>query len=292
VAWVLVRGSSAREEAAAAECSSLLRASVQAMRRLESVLLPFAVLALASCAATIREEAGRAEQTLPPQLIRRLLGRGWTQLDQGKRIFDIRLSDRRRVLSGEGALSYETRPVRLRLDVFGPHATPVFSLIQVDDSMAVRLYDERRFVSGPVGDPAFARLTEGRTFTGQELLGALLGAYDVPALLGSGGEAGGGSDTLGYDAGDEWVVFLIEPGRAHRFGYSKADSSLMTYRQDRGDRPAYDVRFSDYRPVEGRPRPFRIQLEDVPERRTIRVNVRTESFQPGAPPGGYRLEPF
>ncbi|MFN2432197.1 MAG: hypothetical protein ABR599_05160 [Gemmatimonadota bacterium] len=231
----------------------------------------------AGCGATIREEALRAERRLAPGEAGRLLGRAWSRLEEGKRIFDIRLSERVRVLNGEGALLYRTRPTQLRLDVFGPHATLVLSLAQDRDSMAVRLPEERRVVSGAVGDPAFAELTEGRGFTGHEVLGALLGAYDVEALLGA------RADTVGFAAGGEWVVTLLEPERAHRFTYARADSALLGYRQERDGRAAYRVRFSDYRDVEGLSRPFRIELQDVEGRRTVRVQVRQETFR--VPPG-------
>jgi len=245
-----------------------------------------ALWSVGGCAATIREQAGRAETRLSPEEAARLLDAAWSRLDEGKRIFDIRLSDRVRVLNGEGAIVYEKHPLRLRLDVFGPHATPVLSLVQRGDSMAVRLHEERRFVAGPVGDPAFAALTEGRGFTGHELLGALLGAYDPSALT------AGAADTVGYAAGGEWVVALLESGRAHRFTYARADSTLREYIQEREGRAAYRVRFSDYRQLEGRLRPFRVQLEDVGERRTLRADVRSEVFTINLPPDGYRLDPF
>ena len=239
----------------------------------------------AACAAAIREEALRGRPRLGPEEAALLLGRAWAQLDRGKRIFDIRLAGRARVLNGEGAISFETRPLRLRLDVFGPHATPLVSLAQQGDSMTVRLHEERRFIAGPVGDPAFAELAEGRSFTGHELLGALLGAYDAGALL------AGPADTLGYAAGDEWVVALLEGARAHRFSFARADSTLREYRQERGGRAAYRVRFSDYRGSERR-RPFRVEIEDAAERRTLRVSVRSETPDPGLAPDGYSLEPF
>lgn len=250
-------------------------------------ILCLAALAVCSgCAATIREEAGRAQARLPAASAGRLLARAWSQLDGGKRIFDIRLTDRTRVLNGAGAISYAKDPLRLRLDVFGPHATPVFSLAQAGDSMTIRLYEERRFVAGPVGDPAFAQLAEGRSFTGPELLGALLGAYDPSALI------AGPADTLAYAAGDEWVVALLQEGRAHRFAYSAADSTLREYRQEREGSVAYRARFSEYRAAGDRLRPFRVELEDVGERRTLRAGIRSETFEPVLSDDGYRLEPF
>ena len=249
--------------------------------------LTLLLLALAGCAsAGIREEALSADPRLSPTLGARLLARAWERLDEGKRIFDLRVSDRVRVLNGEGALVYETRPLRLRLDVFGPHATPVLALAQDGDSVTVLLYEDRRFVAGVAGDPQLAALTEGRGFTGHEVLGALLGAYDPSSLV------RGPADTVAYASGDAWVVALLEPERAHRFTYARSDSTLREYRQDRGRRPAYRVRFSDLREADGRASPFRVELQDVAERRTLRVTVRKETDEADLPPDAYRLEPF
>ena len=253
-------------------------------RRPPRPLLAAALLALlAGCGATIREEARRAEPRLAPELAARLLDGAWSRLDEGKRIFDLRLTGRTRVLRGEGALVYEREPFRLRLDVFGPHATPVFSLAQAGDSMYVRLHEERRFLAGRVGDPAFAELADGRAFTGPEVLGALLGAYEPGALL------AGPADTLAYAAGGEWIVTLLEEDRAHRLAFSAADSTLASYRQERGGRLAYRVRFSDYRTLEGRRRPLRVEIEDAAGRRTVRADVRRETFTAELPPAAYRL---
>jgi hypothetical protein len=252
---------------------------------LPGVLLASA-LASASCATTIREGADRAEAHLTADRAAELLTAAWRPLERGKRVFDIRLTDRARVLQGEGAIVYEKDPLRLRLDVFGPHSTEVLSLAQAGDSMSVRLPQEREYMAGPVGDPAFGRLVEGRTFTGPELLGALLGAYDATALL------SGPADTVAYAAGHDWVVVLLEPHRAHRFTYGRADSTLREYLQEREGKTAYRVRFSDYRRVEGLPRPFRVEVEDKALRRVVRADVRQETFQADLPDDAYRIEPF
>jgi hypothetical protein len=125
-----------------------------------------------------------------------------------------------------------------------------------------------------VGDPAFADLAGGRGFTGQEILGGLLGAYDVEALV------QGPADTVAWRDGEDLVVALLEEDRAHLFTWGAADSALGEYRQERGGRAAYRVRFSDWRTVEGRRRPFRIDAQDVAGRRTLRATVRRETFVP------------
>jgi hypothetical protein len=251
--------------------------------RLPLALVFASALGTAGCAATIREEAGRTAARLPPETAASLLDGAWSRLERGKRIFDLRLADRARVLHGQGAIVYWKNPLRLRLDVFGPHSTEVLALAQAGDSMTVRLPREDTCLAGPVGDPAFGRLAEGRTFTGQELLGALLGAYDASALLHD------GADTLAYMAGDHWVVVLLEPDRAHRFAYAAADSSLLEYRQERGGKSAYRVRFSDYRTIAGRRRPFRVELEDAAERRSVRADVRSETFETDLADEAYRV---
>jgi hypothetical protein len=243
-------------------------------RALAGVAALAAAACLPACAASIRESASRAADALPAGTAARLLGRDWEALDGGRRFLDLRLTDRVRALTGEGVLLYRTEPLRLRLEVFGPHATPVLSLVQRGDSLAVRLHEEDRLVEGRVGDPAFAELAEGRGFTGQEILGALLGAYDAGALV------EGPADTVAWRDGGELAVALLEPDRAHLFTWEAADSTLREYRQDRGGRAAYRVRFSDWRTVEGRRRPFRIEAQDVAGRRTLRAAVRRETFVP------------
>lgn len=236
----------------------------------------WAALALtAGCAATLERRAREAAETgIDPAPLVAELAAQFDALDVTKRIFGVTLVEGRRRFHGEGVVQYRSEPRRLRADIFGPHDTTILRVTLVDDQLTVVLPQEGEVVTGTLGDPRFAELAGERAFASPEILGAILGAYDVAALA-------EGAD-LAATAGDggERVLYVVEASTVHAFtvrpAESAAGSRLAEYRQGRDGRLVYRVRFEEYEPVGARWSPRHVVLRDYVKERSIVVDVTRE----------------
>lgn len=226
---------------------------------------------LSACATTLEREAREAlvEGIDPAPLVRTLAARH-AAIDGTKRIFDVTLIEGRRRFSGAGALEYRADPRRLDVDVFGPHDTPVVRIRLVGDSLTVVLPQEGEVLTGSVGDPRFAALAGERAFAAPEILGALLGAYDVQALV------EGARGTAAADDGARRTLYVLADGAVHALTVEGEMDRLVEYRQGRDGRLVYRVRFSDHRRVGGRESPHRVVLRDYTRERQLVVDVTLE----------------
>jgi len=240
-------------------------------RRLVAVATALTAVAIGSACASIRKEALRAaEEGIDPQPLVETLSRHHTAITRTKRIFEVELLQGGRRFRGEGALQYRSDPLRLRVDVFGPRSTPVVHVTLVDDRLTVVLPEEDEVVAGRLGDERFARLTGERALASREVLGALLGAYDVSALAATAHRVSAAAD------GDERTLYVSVDGETHAFTLGMPDDRLVEYRVARGDRPVYRVRFDEYAPVGDRRSPRRVVVRDFVGERTLVVNVTRE----------------
>ncbi|HUP18521.1 MAG TPA: hypothetical protein VM778_01060 [Gemmatimonadota bacterium] len=231
--------------------------------------IALAALAVTGCATSLAERARRAaEGGADPEPLVAALRQAHAEVDATKRIFGVTLIEGRRRFGGEGAMVYTADPRRLRADVFGPHDTPVLHVRLKDDSLTVVLPREGETLSGVLGDPRFAELTGERALVSPEILGAMLGVYDVERLLtradAVAAEVEGGRRTLLLREGDAVHALALEDGR------------LVEYRQERAGRDVYRVRFERFEPVNGRASPRYVVLRDYVRGRQLVLDVRSE----------------
>lgn len=240
-------------------------------RRLRVVGVALTTVAIGTACASLRKEALRAaEEGVDPRPLVEALSRHHTAIERTKRIFEVELLEGRRRFHGEGALQYRADPLRLRVDVFGPRSTPVVHVTLVGDRLTVVLPREDEVVTGRLGDERFARLTGERALASREVLGALLGAYDISALAAAADRVSAAVD------GDERTLYVSVDGETHAFTLGMPDDRLVEYRLARGDRLVYRVRFDEYAPVGDRQSPRRVVVRDFVEERTLVVNVTRE----------------
>lgn len=198
------------------------------------------------------------------------LAEAYARIESTKRIFDVTLIEGRRRFSGEGAVEYSADPRRLRADVFGPHATPIVHVRLEGDDLTVRLPQEGRVLSGELGDPRFAELTGERALVSPEVLGALVGAYDVLELTEGAEEVAASAD------GGRRTLYIRRPDAIHALTIEGPAGRLIEYRQARQGRLVYRVRFEEYRPVDGRHSPRHVVLRDFIQDRQLVVDVTLE----------------
>ena len=185
-----------------------------------------------------------------------------------KRIFDVTLVEGGRRFHGEGALSYRARPLAARGDVFGPQSTPVLRFSLVADSLTVVLPREGEVLRGRLGDPRFAELTGERALVSPEVLGALLGAYDVRRLV-------DGADRVASAIHDDRrTLYIWESGSLHAL--TVRGGRLVEYRQASGGELAYRVEFEEFAPVDGRESPRRVVVRDFARDRWLVLEVSRE----------------
>jgi len=226
---------------------------------------------LAGCVTTLEGEARRARETGvdPLPLVERLTEQH-RAIDTTKRVFDVTLVEGRRRFAGAGAVEYRADPRRLDADVFGPHDTHVLSVHLEGDRLTVRLPQEGEVLTGELGDPRFAELTGERALVSPEILGALVGAYDV------GGLAEGADWTAAAADGERRTLYIQRGGVLHAFSVELPEGRLIEYRQARAGRLVYRVQFDDFQPVGGRESPRYVVLRDFVQERQLVIDVTRE----------------
>lgn len=227
-------------------------------------------LILVGCATTLEKEAEQARETgANPSPLIDLLTAQHRAIDTTRRIFDVTLIEGRRRFSGAGAVEYRAEPRRLDADVFGPHDTHVLAVHLEGERLTVRLPREGEVLTGQLGDPRFAELTGERALVSPEILGALVGAYDVSALV------GGADWTAAAADGSRRTLYVRNGETLHAFTVEQPER-LVAYRQARGGRLVYRVEFDDFQAVGGRASPRHVVLRDYVRERQLVIDVTRE----------------
>jgi hypothetical protein len=234
--------------------------------------VPVAVLAAlgtSGCVASLTTEASRALEAGgdPAPLVAELTAIH-DAIDRTKRIFDVTLVEGNRRFQGEGALSYRSRPLAARGDVFGPQSTPVLRFALFGDTLTVVLPREGELLRGRLGDPRFAQLSGERALVTPEVIGALLGVYDVRRLMGRSDRAASAADD------DRRTLYIWETGTLHAL--TVRGGRLVEYRQAMGGELAYRVEFEEFVPVDGRESPRRVVVRDFARDRWLVLEVSRE----------------
>ncbi|MFN2421232.1 MAG: hypothetical protein ABR527_07605 [Gemmatimonadota bacterium] len=239
---------------------------------MRSIFLALAIALGGGCATTIEQQArDAAEGGIDPAPLITALQAQYGSIEATKRIFDVTLIEGRRRFRGEGAVQYRAEPRRLRADIFGPHGAPVLRLTLVGDSLTLVLPREDEVVTGRLGDPRFAELAGERALANPEILGAVLGAYDLTPLL-------QGARLVAASDGERSTLYVVKGVTAHAFTLESAagDHRLVEYRQGRQGHLAYRVRFADFQDVAGRLSPRHVVVRDYVVERTLVVDVTQE----------------
>lgn len=229
-------------------------------------------LLMAACVTTLREEALRAVESraVDTEPVVAALEEAWTSIEPTKRIFDVTLVEGRRRFAGEGAVTFATRPRRLVAHVFGPHDTPILHVRLDGEVLTVHLPRENETLVGELGDPRFARLTGERALVSPEILGAMIGAYDVRRMM------EGAERVIGAGDGDRRTLYILENGVVHALTIRTPTGPLVEYRQERDGRPVYRVRFENFVDTGGRVSPRKIVLRDFAGDRFLVIDVESE----------------
>ena len=234
--------------------------------------MAFAVLVVSAawaCVASLTSEARRAvEAGGDPGPLVAALASLHDSIDRTKRIFDVTLVEGRRRFHGEGALSYRADPLAARGDVFGPQSTPVLRFTLFGDTLTVELPREGQVLHGRLGDPRFAELSGEEALVTPEVLGALLGAYDVAGWVERADRLAVGTD------GDRRTLYIWEGDALHAL--TLRQGRLVEYRLARGGELAVRAQFEEFEPVGGRESPRRVVVRDYPRDRWLVLDVTRE----------------
>jgi hypothetical protein len=218
----------------------------------------------AACVTTVEREAHQAiERGEDPQPLIEVLSAIHASIDVTKRIFDVTLIEGRRRFGGEGAVRYRAHPRRLHVSV------------SERDDVVVELPQEDEVLTGKLGDPSFEALTGERALVSREILGALLGSYDVGALVAE-------ADLVAARVESErQTLYVLERDIFHSLTLESSGRRLVEYRQERDGRLVYRARFSDFRQVEERTSPWRVVVRDFSNERQFVIEVVKENDEIG-----------
>ncbi|MGH9324455.1 MAG: hypothetical protein ACRD3V_31795, partial [Vicinamibacteria bacterium] len=125
-------------------------------------------------------------------------------------------------------------------------------------------------LTGELGDPRFAELTGERALVSPEILGALVGAYDVRELV------RGADATAAAADGDHLTLYVWRDDALHALTVQVPGDHLVEYRQAQDGRLVYRVRFDDFQPVAGRESPRHIVFRDFVKERRLVIDVTRE----------------
>jgi hypothetical protein len=222
-----------------------------------------------ACVASLTTEARRAAETgVDPAPLVAELGRLYDSIDRTKRIFEVTLVEGGRRFGGEGALSYRADPLAVRGDVFGPQSTAVLRFTLFGDTLTVELPREGERLRGRLGDPRFAELTGEKALVTPEVLGALLGAYDVEPWFERADRIAVGTDE------DRRTLYIWEDGALHAL--TLREGRLVEYRQARAGELAIRAEFERFEPVGDRLSPRRVVVRDFARDRWLVLVVTRE----------------
>jgi hypothetical protein len=244
-----------------------------------------ASLAASGCASSLEHRAREAaESGIDAAPLVEELQAQFEAIEATKRIFGVTLVEGRRRFRGDGVVQYRSEPRRLRVDIFGPHDTPVLKVTLVGEDLTILLPRDGEVLTGKLGDPRFAELAGERALASPEILGAILGAYEVAPLV-------EGAVLLAATESDgDRVLYVMQGDVVHEFTLEGGAGRLAEYRQGRDGRLVYRVRFEDFAQVDGRSSPRHVVLRDFVKERSLVVDVTREHedvpADPTAPPLG------
>ena len=221
------------------------------------------------CVASLTTEARRAAETGgdPAPLVSELR-RLYDSIDRTKRSFEVTLVEGGRRFGGEGAVSFRADPLAARGDVFGPQSTAVLRFTLFGDTLTVDLPREGERLQGRLGDPRFAELTGERALVTPEVLGALLGAYDVGSWVERAERVAIGTDE------DRRTLYIWDAGALHAL--TLRQGRLVEYRQARAGDLAIRAEFEEFEPVGNRLSPRRVVVRDFTRDRWLVLVVTRE----------------
>ncbi|MBN2288706.1 MAG: hypothetical protein JXQ83_05190 [Candidatus Glassbacteria bacterium] len=229
--------------------------------------------AIAGCAAGMQKRL--PGMAVPPEEVVEALKRLDDHLNTDKQIFRVRLLDKGRTFSGDGALVYRS-PDTLQMSIYGPPFTTLWmQLLSRGDSITVVLPKDNRVVRAMRSDTReIAELANSRGLTDGEFLGGVTGVYQIERFLHPGTEAEAAAE------GQILRLRLLDDQTVCEFVYDKGLEAVVRFVRYRKGRLSREIIRSDFEEVQGMKRPRKTVYRDYLADREITVLVGKEEINP------------
>ncbi len=242
------------------------------VRRYKFVLLVMALM-LNACAVSMKK-------TLPgvrvdPETVAGKIERAAGLLKTDKQIFRVRLLDKGRTFSGDGALAYRS-PDTLQLSIYGPPFTTLWmQMLSRGDSIVVVLPKDSKVIRASRKDPQpLTKLAGSEGLTDAQFMGAVTGAFQLECFRGPG--------TVATAATVDGIstLRLSEGATVYEFQYADSLEAVLSFVYYRDGKKCREVTRTDFRIVDSLPRARKTIYRDYVEDREITVLVGKEQVNP------------
>lgn len=234
-------------------------------------LLWLVLPAMVGCVASLQKRLPGT--TVPPEKVVEVLKRLDDDLRTDKQIFRVRLLDKGRTFSGDGALVYRS-PDTLQMSIYGPPFTTLWmQLLSRGDSITVVLPKDNRVVRAVRSDTdPISELADSRGLTDAEFLGGVTGIYQIERFF---------YPTMVAAAAEEGQILrlrLSNDQTAYEFVYDKVLDAVVHFaRYDKG-RLNREIIRSEFKDVQGMQRAGKTVYRDYLADREITVLVGKEEI--------------
>ncbi|MBW7998042.1 MAG: hypothetical protein FVQ81_16035 [Candidatus Glassbacteria bacterium] len=228
-------------------------------------------------------------QTLPgvqvdPEEVAGLIENSAARLVTDKQIFRIRLLDKGRTFSGDGALVYRA-PDTLQLSIYGPpFSTLWMQVLSRGDSIVVVLPKDDKVIRASSSDPLpVTRLAGSEGLTDAEFLGAVTGAFRVGRFRNERTRAIAATD------GGVSTLRLIDAETVYEFQYDHGLEAVVKFTHYREGKLRREVTRGEFQTVDSLPRATKTVYRDYDEDREITILVSKEEVNPELPDDAFQL---
>ncbi|HUU27546.1 MAG TPA: hypothetical protein VM123_07020 [archaeon] len=237
--------------------------------KVSAVAFGIAVLFFAGCSVSMR-------MTLPgdavdPEGVIGRLDHLSDLLQTNKQIFRVRLLEKGRTFSGDGALFYRA-PDTLQLSIYGPPFTTLWmQMLKQGDSLIMVLPKENRVVRASSGDPGpVTRLAGSEGLTDAEFLGGVTGIFNIDSFRRPGMRA--------YAAvkGEIESLRLADDLMVYEFAYNHELEAVVHFVHYYKGQKQREILRSDFKEIGGLKRATKTVYRDYFEDREIIVLVGKE----------------
>ena len=237
------------------------------------LLLILLAFNLAGCAVGMRRSLPGV--ALDPETVIADLQRITDQLRTDKQIFRVRLLDKGRTFSGDGALVYRA-PDTLQLSIYGPpFSTLWMQMLTRGDSITIFLPKEGKVVRTSRGDSAqINQMATSRGLSNAEFLGGVTGIFQIDRFRTEGMQA------LAAEEGPVKRLRLFDEVKAYEFVYDSQLEAVVHFIHYRNGKKQSEITRAEFRRVGPLARAARTVYRDYYEDREITVLVGKEEVNP------------
>ena len=195
-------------------------------------------------------------------------------LETNKQIFKVRLLDKGRTFSGDGALVFRA-PDTLQLSIYGPPFTTLWmQLLAEGDSVTAVLPKEKRVFKADRRDSdRVSNLAGSRGLTDGEFIGGVTGIFPVDSFRRAGMASLASKDTDGL-----YHLRFYNDWLAYEFVYDTRIKAVIKFDRYEDGKISREILRSDFREVEGFMRPQKTVYRDFFDDREITVLVSKEQI--------------